>query len=147
MATTLNEQQAAQLGALLRTARNDKGLSMARLAEHVDIAESWLLDLEKGRVRSPGMSYLARLTDALEIDAASVDIVTGGLFSRDLPGVRTYFRGRESLPSQAVSEIEAAINDIRKRYRRPDPDATPAITPEDRSNEDIVPPGHKEPRP
>ncbi len=150
MAINLTDQQAEALGALLRTARNDHNLSIAKLAAHVDMAESWLIDLEKGRVRTPGVSFISRLADALSIDAASIDIITGGLLSREFPAVRTYFRGREGLPSDAVDEIQAAIADVRRKYRRPDPDAAPLAEPrdttpparrvahEDRTDEDIV---------
>lgn len=149
MPTILTTTQAAQLGVLLRTHRNAKGLSLARLAAHIDMAESWLLDLEKGRVKSPGVAHLSRLMEALDVDAGTVNGITDGLLTRDLPGVRTYFRGREGLPSDAVSEVEAAVAEIRRRYGHPAPEprTTPSPEDEDRSEENLSPPGFPEPRP
>ena len=149
MPSLLTEANAQKLGDLVRTHREASGYSYRSLSEAVDIAQSWLVDLEHGRARAPRPTHLARVADILEIDAGAIDNLTDGLLAQNLPSVRTYFRGRERLPGAAVAEIEAAVADVRRRYQRPNPDA-PAepVAPEpSRFDENIVPPGYEERQP
>ena len=144
MPSLLDERQSRQLGELVRTHREAAGYSYSRLSEAVGITQSWLVDLEQGRARDPRPTHLARVADVLEIDAGTIDNLTGGLLADNLPSVRTYFRGRERLPGAAIAEIEAAVANVRHRYQRPNPDAPAPVTDPSRLNENIVPPGYEE---
>lgn len=59
------------LAANIRQRRRELGMTQADLALRLDVSQPYIVKVEKGRV-STGLDQLARLAEALEVDAASL---------------------------------------------------------------------------
>ena len=96
-------------GAAIRKWREEFGVSKHELATHLDISPSVISDYESGRRRSPGVSSIRKIVNALiEIDRAR----GGNLIRRYTSGV----------PSDALLDIrdydhEVALDEIIKAIR------------------------------
>jgi len=124
----MTNQQAKRLGAVIRKAREAKGLSYRELAEHTGVAQTWLKYLETGRSLEPLPSRVGRVTEALELDPAVIDRVSGGYLASSLPTVRTYFRSKGRASVAELDEIERVVAEIHAKYGTPledDSDAAP----------------------
>ena len=58
---------AAQLGAVIRGARKDAGLTQAQLAERARVSRRWLLRLENGRAPGAELSKILTTLNALNL--------------------------------------------------------------------------------
>jgi transcriptional regulator with XRE-family HTH domain len=125
----MTEQQAVRLGALIRSARESKGLSLRALEAMTGLARTWLVYLEAGRSLEPLPDRLARVAEALEIDPARVDRVSGNYLARSLPTVRTYFRSKGKATQAELDELEQVIAEVQNKYRRrrPGDDLSPEV--------------------
>jgi len=121
----MTDKQASALGALIRVARHRKRLTLHGLAEQTGYDYSWLHRLESGHYTSPNPMHLARIAEALDIDPARIDRVSRDHLASSMPTMRTYFRSKEKLSSEAVDEVERAVADIRAKYAAPPSDSTP----------------------
>jgi transcriptional regulator with XRE-family HTH domain len=113
------EEQAKRLGALVRAAREGRGLAYSDVAELTGIGRTWLVYLEAGRSLEPSPDRLARLVEVLQIDPAEVDAVSGHYLARSLPSVRTYFRSKGQASTAELDEIERVVAEIHARYGTP----------------------------
>jgi transcriptional regulator with XRE-family HTH domain len=116
----MTEQQAARLGELVRKAREAKGLSLRTLEAETGVARTWLVYLEAGRSLEPSSDRLARVAEALGLDPARIDRVSGSYLARSLPTVRTYFRSKGKATPAELDELEQVIADVQAKYRTPE---------------------------
>jgi len=116
----MTEDQAKKLGAVIRSARELKGLSLRRLETETGISLSWLVYLEAGRSLEPLPDRVARIAELLEIDPAKIDKVSGNYLARSLPTVRTYFRSKGKATKAELDELERAIQEVQAKYRPAD---------------------------
>ena len=114
----MNEDQARALGELLRSSREAKGLSYRDLAAASGLGIGWLAHLEAGGSRDPVADRVARVAEALELDPARVDRVSGNYLARSLPTVRTYFRSKGKASNAELAELEQVISEVQAKYRR-----------------------------
>jgi transcriptional regulator with XRE-family HTH domain len=112
----MTETQARQLGQLIVSTRERRGLSTRQLVRLADIPQTWLQRLEHGHFLQPSPDRLARLAEILEIDPARIDRLTRNYLADSLPSVHTYFRSKEKAGPEEIAEIEAAIRRIHKKY-------------------------------
>jgi transcriptional regulator with XRE-family HTH domain len=68
MSAPNRQRTACAFGAVLRTARNEKGLSQTQLAEIGDFDPTYMSLLERG-LRTPTLSVIFRLADSLGVSA------------------------------------------------------------------------------
>jgi len=113
----MTDKQAKELGALFRSVRESKGISVRGLEAETGIVLSWLVYLESGRSLEPLPGRVARVAEALGIDPARVDRVSGNYLAKSLPSVRTYFRSRGKATRAELDELEQVIQDVQARYR------------------------------
>jgi len=116
----MTNEQARKLGELIRAAREAKGLTLRELEDQTGLARTWLVYLEAGRSLEPLPDRVAKLSEALDIDAAEIDRVSGGYLARSLPTVRTYFRSKGQATPQELDELERVIADVQAKYRHSD---------------------------
>lgn len=109
----MTDQQAEDLGAVIRRARNKKGLTYYALAELTGMDFSWLARLERGQYANPDPAQLARLAEALDIDPVRIDRLSHNHLANSLPTMRTYLRSKEKLSPAAMDALERALDDIR----------------------------------
>jgi transcriptional regulator with XRE-family HTH domain len=113
-------EQAKRLGALVREARQARGLYLHDVAEQTGVTRTWLLYLEAGRSLEPSPDRLARVVELLKIDPAQVDAVSGHYLARSLPNMRTYFRSKGQVSTAELDEIERVVAEIHAKYGTPD---------------------------
>src|SRR5215470_15034637 len=65
--------RAVRLAALVRDHRRAAGLTQGQLAESSGVSRAAIRDLEQGRTRRPRAESLARLANALGLDAAQAE--------------------------------------------------------------------------
>jgi transcriptional regulator with XRE-family HTH domain len=114
----VNEQQAKKLGKLIRCARQAQGLSLRALEGMTGLARTWLVYLEAGRSLEPLPDRLARVAEALNVDPARIDQVSGNYLAKSLPTVRTYFRSRGKATQAELTELERVIAEVQAKYRK-----------------------------
>jgi len=113
----MTEAQARQLGKLIARARERKGLSFRQVAGEIGADPAWMLKLERGDYASPAPERLGRLAEVLDIDAERIDRITRGHLSRNLPGMRTYFRATlGDLSDGDISQIEEFVAELREEH-------------------------------
>jgi transcriptional regulator with XRE-family HTH domain len=114
----MTETQAKRLGQLIVANRQRQSLTVRATAGKADVPHPWLVRVEAGMFTNPAPDRLARLAEALAIDPARIDHVSGNYLAHSLPSVRTYFRSKEKASPEEIAEIEAAIGKIHKKYER-----------------------------
>jgi transcriptional regulator with XRE-family HTH domain len=112
----MTESQARQLGKLIARARERKGWSIRQVAREIGADPAWILKVERGDYASPAPELLARVAEALDIDAERMDRITRGHVSGNLPEVRTYFRAKFDLPDAAIGQIEELVAELRDEH-------------------------------
>ncbi len=123
----MTQAQATRLGELIRSAREAKGLSLRTLESKTGVARTWLVYVEAGRSLEPSPDRLARVAEALEIDPADIDGVSGGYLARSLPTVRTYFRSKGKATQAELDELEHVIAEVQAKHRRRASDEDPRM--------------------
>ena len=88
----MDEQQARELGTLLRTRREELGYSLRKLAELSGIPNNTILHFEQGQIGAPAPDKVARVAAALDLRLADVYATAGWAVPEDLPHMRPYLR-------------------------------------------------------
>jgi transcriptional regulator with XRE-family HTH domain len=112
----MTDPQARELGAFIREKRDQHALTLVQLEAMTGIPDSWLYHFEKGHYTAPAPDRLAKLADALDIDAVYIDRISSDHLADSLPGTRVYFRSKEKLGPEALDELELAVTRIRRKY-------------------------------
>ena len=108
----MTEANAAQLGQLIRVARQDRGLSTPQLAEAVGIAQSNIVRLEQGQVETPSAALLQRIAVELDLPLTRLYRLAG----IPVPALRPYLRADYGLSDQDVARVQAYIEQLAARY-------------------------------
>lgn len=111
------------LGAYLKRAREDDGLSVRALARLASVDWSWLSKVERGVYKTPDPRYLYRLARALDIEPADLFLVAGFGDGRGLPGFVPYLRAKYHLPPDAIAQLDAHFKLISEKYQQEDDEA------------------------
>lgn len=125
----MNPTQAKRLGHAIRTARLKRGLSQEQTTQATGLDLAWLSRLEAGRYVNPDPVRLLRLAEALDIDPARLDKLTGSAVASGLPGVRTYFRSKTPASQDDIDEIERHVKRILSKYENVDLDSLTSVAP------------------
>jgi len=107
-------RQPQNLGALLRTARLEAGLSIRQVAKLADINHSYLTKLETGQYDNPSAVHLQRLADVLELDPSDLLSFIGVEPASTLPPPRVYFRRKFGLSQTQADHLSRLIADYTK---------------------------------
>jgi transcriptional regulator with XRE-family HTH domain len=113
----MTAQQARRLGALIRSAREAKGVSVRELSTQMGLTHSWLGYFEAGRSLEPLPDRVAMLAEMLDIDPAEIDKVSGDYLAQSLPNVRTYFRSKGKATQAELDELEHVVDEVKAKYR------------------------------
>lgn len=109
----MDNHQSQQLGTLLRTAREELGLSAREVADRSGMADSNVLRLEQGAIASPRPDTLKSLADVLHLDLADLYTTAGYVQPDRLPSFTPYLRSKyANLPASAKRELEASFERI-----------------------------------
>jgi transcriptional regulator with XRE-family HTH domain len=113
----VNQEQAEELGKLLRERRQELGLSTHQLGAQVGVRQSTILRVEHGRFASPRPAKLARIAEALSLDLADVYARAGYLVPDGLPSFEPYLTAKYgNLPETAVMELVGHFDELVARH-------------------------------
>ena len=109
----MDNRQSRQLGTMLRTAREELGLSAREVAERSGMADSNVLRLEHGVIANPRPETLKSLADVLRLDLNDLYTTAGYVQPTGLPSFTPYLRSKYAdLPASAKRELEASFERI-----------------------------------
>lgn len=95
-----------RLGAVIRRARLDVGLSIRQLAERVGVHHSFISRLESGDYTSAGPQILQRLSRVLELDERDLFALTGQEAPEGLPAFTPYLRAKYEMSDEAAQALK-----------------------------------------
>jgi transcriptional regulator with XRE-family HTH domain len=118
----VDPQQAAKLGQLVRSRRQELGLTVRQLAEQADMNFATVARIEQGQFAAPGPDKLARIAEALGLSTADVFGLAEYTVPDDLPSFQPYLRSKyRDMPADAVDDLNKAFERIvRKHGYQPD---------------------------
>lgn len=104
-----------KLGKTIRRHRTGAGLSQQALAKQIGVPASTVFRLEKGEFGMPDPEKLARLAEALDIEAEELYALAP---YPDLPEMAPYLRAKYGMSAEAVAEAEEFFAQLKKRDKR-----------------------------
>lgn len=113
----MTEEQARQLGRLVKRARKQRGLSLREVDEQSAASYHWLSRLERGLMKAPAPTKLTDVARVLGIAPERIDRITRGQISSDLPPIRTYLRAKYQLTTEETQKLEEIFDRIRRERR------------------------------
>ena len=124
----------SRLGSLIRNQRMDLNLTQVEVADRVGISQTYLSNLERGRVHLPDVDVRRRLAEALRLSHVDILIAAGELDAHELPGsvdaVRPVVVGLAAkldiLPQDVRRAVERVIEDLHTLHQA---GTTPAPNP------------------
>lgn len=105
-----------KLPALLRTRREQLGISIPQIAHATDMADSSYRRIESGEVAAPSPERLSAIAEALELPVSDLYAAAGWLPKRELPTLRPYLRTKYNLTDEAAAAIDAEFGAIGRKY-------------------------------
>jgi transcriptional regulator with XRE-family HTH domain len=97
-------------GTILRSRREELGLSRRALAEQAAVDASHLLRLETGEKR-PTVELVKRLAKALQLRAEDLQAVA----NENLPRLAPYLRAKYNLDDESIAELEVHFAEVSRR--------------------------------
>jgi transcriptional regulator with XRE-family HTH domain len=110
---SMTQAQAKKLGALIASARKQRGLSLRGLAAATGIDHSWIGYLESGQYRDPAGDRLATIAQVLGIETERIDYLSKGAVQAGLPQPDVYFRAKYGLTPEKTAQAERYIEELR----------------------------------
>ena len=98
------------LGNLLRSRRQEAGLSLGQLAGLTGLHKSYLARLELGEVRRPAAENLQCIAAALELPDSTVFGLLDERARAQLPPLQLYLRAKYDLPDRVIDEVTAYLS-------------------------------------
>ncbi|CAI7977251.1 HTH cro/C1-type domain-containing protein [Frankia sp. Hr75.2] len=104
------------LGAFLRHARTEGGLSFRQVEMMTGIPRNTICRLENDEVERPAPENLALLASALEVKTSDLFLLAGMPLPEGLPSLPVMLRAEYDLPDAGIREAEASIRAIVAKY-------------------------------
>ena len=102
----MEPDRAAALGRVLRTRREELGLSTRKLSAHAGVNDVTIVRIERGEFAAPRPDKLSRLADALNLRLADIFAMADYVAPSELPTLAPYLRAKyPGLPDEAVAAI------------------------------------------
>lgn len=119
----MDKDQAVRLGTLIRSRRQELGMSTHELGERIGTRNSTIIRFEQGAFAAPSPEKLAGIAEALRISLADMYGHAGYVVPNDLPGFHAYLPARyRDLPQEAVQELIDLFETLVARHG-PQPEA------------------------
>lgn len=113
----MTENQAAQLGMLLRERRRELQLTVRQLSALSGLQLGTISGLESGKILAPQSDTIAALAEPLQMSVTDLFSAIGWLPAGELPSFRPYMRAKyRDLPVEALAELDAYVDDLARRY-------------------------------
>lgn len=113
----MNNSDPNSLAELLRSARQQAGLSSREVAKRAGVNVSVVLRLQDGSVASPRPDTVKAVAEVLDIDLSDAYAAAGYVPPSGLPSFSPYLRSKYAdLPPAAQRELEQSFGHIAKKY-------------------------------
>ena len=113
----MDQEQAKELGLLLRRRREELGLSARDLEGLAEVDNGTIVRIEQGAFAAPRPDKLSRIADALGLSLADVYSLAEYAVPSDLPSFRPYLRAKyRDLPADAIAQLERSFTRLAKRH-------------------------------
>jgi transcriptional regulator with XRE-family HTH domain len=99
------------LGAYMRTAREQAGLSRGQLAAAIGVDPSYIARIESGERAKPAADVLQRIADALGIDSGDLLAFLG--VRPNLPEPQVYFQAKYGMSAEEAKVITRLVEQFR----------------------------------
>lgn len=100
-----------QLGQLIKTAREAKGLTLRAAADLLEIDKGYYSRIENGEYPLGKHARAVAKLYGLKVDEVEA------LASTKLPTLRPYLRAKYNLPPEAVAELEQHFKAVSQQYK------------------------------
>lgn len=102
------------LAALVRSAREEAGVSQRACAAATGVQVSWLQRMELGQFDRPDASRMARLVGFLPIDPDRLLEISGDYIPNELPDVRAYLRTKYNATDEEIAQFDDYVAQIER---------------------------------
>ena len=115
--TSLTNQQARELAAIMTRRREALGLSMRQVSARTGFDIGTIANLEAATNLSPLPSTLKAIADVLGLSISDLFVVADWLPADELPALQPYLRSKyHVLDEQAIAELEGYANRLVQRH-------------------------------
>jgi len=110
-----------KLNAVIKSLREDKGLTQEKLAEHAKLTRGYISRLEKGNYAddSPSIKTLRKIADGLN-EPIELILDKAGITQDDYiksANTQTFLRAKYDLNSTQINEIESFIEHVKNKLK------------------------------
>jgi transcriptional regulator with XRE-family HTH domain len=113
----MSPDAASRLAKLLRTSRENLGLSVREVGRRSHIADSNIVRLEQGVIPNPRPDTLKSIADVLGLDLADVFASIDYVQPKGLPSFTPYLRSKYAdLPDEAVDDLQKYFTKLANRH-------------------------------
>lgn len=113
----MNDADRAALAHMLRSRRENLGISARELARRAGVDQALLTKLDQCKIAHPRFETMQALARELEIPLADLYVASSWLPEGALPSLRPYMRAKyEDMPEEALAEVEQMVDEISRRY-------------------------------
>lgn len=113
----MNQEQAKELGKLLRQRRMELKLTQRQLATNAHMGDSTIARLEHGRFLAPSPAKLSQLAKALQLPLADLFARASYLVPDELPSFNSYLSVKyPKLPKSALTELRDHFERLAKHH-------------------------------
>ncbi len=106
---------AEKLGKLVRKARLSHDLTLRELASELGIDFTTISKLESGKIESPAVGTLQRMSRVLDIPLEDLYALTGNARKEGLPEFPVYLRSKYGLSAAETAELAAMFEKLRAK--------------------------------
>lgn len=100
-----------QLGQIIRTAREERGLGLREAAEKLGIDKGYYSRIENGAY--PLGKHVSAVAKLYRLNSADLEAMA----AQKLPRYRPYLRAMTDLPDEAIAELETHFKEVTNRYK------------------------------
>ena len=117
MATKMASDGIIELGRLLRSRREELGLSTYQAAERAGVDQTTICRFEAGAYQQPKPEKLRLLAEALDLNLTTLMTLAGYPVPRALPSLPAYLRLKyRHLPAPAQADLQAYVQRLEATY-------------------------------
>ncbi len=106
----LNKKNLETFGSFIKNARLKKGIGQRELASQINVAPSYLSDIEKNKRSAPKKEFLKKISNILEIDLKLLFDLAGNSKNKVAPDIEEYILENPSIKSFIRTIIENKIS-------------------------------------
>ena len=115
--TNMDEGQAKELGKLLRTKREELGLSTRQVGQTADVNQTTVVRLEQGQYLNPDPDKLRAVAETLDLNLTDVLLMAAYPVTTELPSVGPYLRTKfRNLPAHELEALQQEVAQVLRQH-------------------------------